>query len=84
MKIYMFGEKLVEEVGGAYSEVVFLNVLKDEDKKKCPHCDKPIPTEIVSVVSSPNHREKARPVETLPDSAKVPPKFRVIEADRSE
>jgi hypothetical protein len=67
VKIYTFDGKLVEEVGGAYSRVVFLNVLKDEDKDKCPHCGKPIPTEIVSVVSSPNHEQKARPVETLKD-----------------
>ena len=65
MKIGTFNGKLVEEVGGAYSEVVFLNVLKDEDKDKCPHCGKPIPTEIVSVVSSPNHQGGVEVVEPI-------------------
>ena len=65
MKFYLFDGKLVEEVGSAYEHVVFLQVIKDEDKDKCPHCYKPIPTEIVSVVSSPNHRAKAKPIETL-------------------
>lgn len=59
MKLYTFDGKLVEEVGGA---VVFLNVIKDEDKDKCPHCGKPIPTEIVSVTTSPNHLSKAKPI----------------------
>ena len=65
MKIGIFNGKLVEEVGGAYSEVVFLNVLKDEDKDKCPHCGKPIPTEIVSVISSPNHQAAVDQVKPL-------------------
>lgn len=65
MKIGIYDGKLVEEVGGAYSPVVFLNVLKDEDKDKCPHCGKPIPTEIVSVISSPNHQERTGVVEPL-------------------
>lgn len=65
MKIYTFDGKLVEEVGGAYEQVVFLNVLKDEDKNKCPHCGEPIPTEIVSVVNSLNHQSLAKPIETL-------------------
>lgn len=58
MKIGTFDGKLVEEVGGAYEPVVFLKVLNDEDKDKCPHCGKPVPTEIVSVVSSANHKAK--------------------------
>ena len=65
MKIYKYKDKLVEEVGGAYDPVVFLNVLKDGDKDKCPHCNKPIPTEYTVVVSSPNYRTKAKPIETL-------------------
>lgn len=65
MKIGTFNGKLVEEVGIAYDPVVFLNVLKDEDKNKCPHCGKPIPTEIVSVVSSPNHQTLVGKVEEL-------------------
>lgn len=64
-KIGLFNRKLVEEVGRAYSPVVFLQVLKDEDKDKCPHCGKPIPTEIVSVVSSPNHKEYVKQVDKL-------------------
>lgn len=58
MKLGIFNGKLVEDVGGAYDETVFLKVLKDEDKNKCPHCKGPIPTEIVSVVTSLNHKEK--------------------------
>ena len=65
MKIGVFNGKLVEEVGGAYDPVVFLNVLRDEDKDKCPHCDKPIPTEIVSVISSPNHQATVEVVAPL-------------------
>lgn len=65
MKIGTFNGRLVEEVGGAYSPVVFLRVIKDEDKDKCPHCDKPIPTEIVSVVSSPNHQTYVKEVDKL-------------------
>ena len=66
MKIAIFDGKLVEEVGGAYDPVVFLNVLKDEDKNKCPHCNKPIPTEIVSVITSPNHKARYAEI-TLPE-----------------
>ena len=58
MKIGTFDGKLVEEVASAYEPVVFLKLLNDEDKDKCPHCNKPIPTQIVSVVSSPNHQSK--------------------------
>jgi hypothetical protein len=65
MKIYKYNKKLVEEVGGAYSPVVFLNVLKDEDKDKCPHCGKPIPTEFTVVVESPNYKSMAEPIDTL-------------------
>lgn len=65
MKIGLYNGKLVEEIGGAYEPVVFLNVIKDEDKDKCPHCDKPIPTEIVSVVSSRLHKSTTEIVEPL-------------------
>jgi hypothetical protein len=65
MKIGTFDGKLVEEVGGAYSPVVFLRVLNDEDKDKCPHCSKPVPTEIVSVVSSPRHQSIIKEVDKL-------------------
>ncbi len=65
MKIGTFDGKLVEEVGGAYEPVVFLKVLKDEDRDKCPHCKKSIPTEIVSVVNSPNHQSKVGEVVKL-------------------
>lgn len=65
MKIGTFNEKLVEEVYRTYSPVVFLKVLKDEDKDKCPHCGKPIPTGIVSVISSPNHKEYVKEVDKL-------------------
>lgn len=65
MKIYTFDNKLVEEVGGAYQSVVFLNVLKDEDKDKCPHCGKPIPTEMTVVIDSPNYKVNAKPVQTI-------------------
>jgi hypothetical protein len=69
MKIGLFNNKLVEEIGGTYDPVVFLNVLKDEDKNKCPHCGKPIPTEIVSVVSSRNHQAGVKQVESLTKNA---------------
>lgn len=65
MKIGTFNGKLVEEYGSAYEPIVFLTVLKDEDKNKCPHCGKPIPTEIVSVVSSPNHQSYVKNVDNL-------------------
>jgi hypothetical protein len=65
MKIGTFNGKLVEEVGGAYSPVVFLKVLNDEDKDKCPHCGKPVPTEITSVVSSPSHQSGIKEIEKL-------------------
>lgn len=65
MKIGLFNRKLVEEIGGAQDPVVFLQVIKDEDKDKCPHCGKPIPTEIVSVVSSPNHQATVDNVDSL-------------------
>lgn len=65
MKLGLWKGKLVENVGGAYSPVVFLQVIKDQDKDKCPHCGKPIDTEIVSVVSSPNHSEYYQEI-TLP------------------
>lgn len=62
MKLGIFDGKLVEDVGGAFDEVVFLQVLKDDDKDKCPHCNGPIPTKIVSVVSSPNHKNKYKTI----------------------
>ena len=65
MKVGTFDGKLVEEVGSAYEPVVFLNVLKDEDKDKCPHCGHPIPTEIVSVVNSPNHKSMVEQISPL-------------------
>lgn len=65
MKVYLYNGKLVEEIGGAYDPVVFLNVLKDEDKNCCPHCKKPVPTEYTVVVSSPDYRNNTSPVETL-------------------
>lgn len=68
MKIYKYDNKLVEEIGKALSPVVFLNVLKDDDKDKCPHCNKPIPTEYTVVVDSPNYRSMAKKIETLPDT----------------
>lgn len=63
MKIGLWKNKLVENIGGAHSPVVFLKVLKDKDKNRCPHCNKPIDTEIVSVVSSPNHAEYYQEIE---------------------
>ncbi|MDP3726297.1 MAG: hypothetical protein Q8R36_03820 [bacterium] len=65
MKIGTFNGKLVEEVGGAYSPVVFLRVINDNDKDTCPHCGKPIPTEIISVISSPNHQKAVGEIERL-------------------
>ncbi len=65
MKIGTFDGKLVEEVGGASSPVVFLKVLNDEDKDRCPHCGKPVPTEIVSVVNSPNHQSVVKETDKL-------------------
>ena len=62
MQIGTYGGKLVEEVGGAYERVVFLKVLNDEDKDKCPNWGKQVPTEIVSVVSSPNHQSRIKGV----------------------
>jgi len=43
MRIFKIGGKLVEEIGYVTNQkVVLYKYLRDEDKDKCPHCDKPI------------------------------------------
>ena len=65
MRIFKWQEKLVEEVGRSMESVVFFRPIKEEDKDKCPHCGKPVPTEFAMVENSPNFQNDAKPVETL-------------------
>lgn len=66
MKILMYNGKLVEESFYNDGHNIGMRVIKDEDKDKCPHCGKPIPTEIVVNADSSNYQKFAKPVDTLP------------------
>jgi len=57
--------RLCEIIGYATDKVVFMRVLRDEDKDKCPHCEKPIPTDIDEVENCLNWQENVEPVETI-------------------
>ena len=68
MKIYTYKGKLVEEIGYTTDQkVCFLRYVKEEDKDKCPHCSKPIDTEISIVEGCRNWREEIKGVDTLKD-----------------
>ena len=68
MRILQYNNKLVEEVGHtrAGNSVVFLKYIKEEDKEKCPHCGKPIDSEISIVEGCRNWNESVKSVDTLP------------------
>ena len=69
MRILKYNKKLVEEVGHTRGEkVVFLKYVKEEDKEKCPHCSKPIDTEISIVEGCLNWDESIRGVDTITPS----------------
>lgn len=58
--------RLCEVIG--YTEgnkVVYMRVLRDEDKDKCPHCNKPIETNIDIVENCRNWETDIEPVKTI-------------------
>ncbi len=65
MRIFKFNGKLVEEIAHFSSKAIELRVLRDEDKDKCPHCQKPVDTIFTIVEDSPNFRNLAKAVDTL-------------------
>lgn len=66
MRIFKYKNKLVEEVSYVSNEkVVFLKYIKEEDKEKCPHCQKPLDTTIDIVENCLNWKEDVKPVDTL-------------------
>jgi hypothetical protein len=71
MRIFTYYGRLVEEIGRVERErVLFLQPIRESDKKLCPHCGKPVPTEIIVVEDSLDFQHNALPVETLtPPSA---------------
>jgi len=66
MRILKYNNKLVEEIGSVDGKkVVFLKYIREEDKEKCPHCNKPIDTEINIVEGCLNWLEEVSGVDTL-------------------
>ena len=67
MKILLYNGKLVEEIGYTLppSKVVFLRYIREEDKDKCPHCQRPIEREISIVEDCLNWKQSIKGVETL-------------------
>lgn len=66
MRILKYKNKLVEEIAHTEREkVVILKYLREEDKDKCPHCDKPIDREIIIIEGCRNWETDIKGVETL-------------------
>ena len=65
MRILKYKGKLVEEIARTCSPTVELRILRDEDKEKCPHCDKPIETIINIVEGCRNWETDIEGVKTL-------------------
>lgn len=64
-EIVRHGGRLCEIIGYATNKVVFLRVLREEDKDKCRHCGEPIETKICEVENCPNWQENVEPVKTV-------------------
>ncbi len=56
--------RLCEVVGYTTDKNVFLKVLFEQDKDKCPHCGKPVETEISEVENCLNWIENVEAVKT--------------------
>jgi hypothetical protein len=66
MRIFKYKDKLVEEVGTTTNEkVIYFKYLKDEDKQKCPHCCKPLDTELNIVENCLNYLSEVKLVDTV-------------------
>ncbi len=66
MRILKYKNKLVEEIASVEgSKVVFFRYLKEEDKDKCPHCNKSIEITHDIVENCPNWQDDIKGVETL-------------------
>ena len=66
MRIFKFGGKLVEEIGRTLGDpVVTMKYLREEDKEKCPHCGKPLDTQISIVEGCRNWNTEVEGVETI-------------------
>jgi hypothetical protein len=68
MRILLYRDKLVEEIGYVNGEkVVFLRYVRKEDMPKC-ECGHPINEEISIVEGCPNWNAQVRGVDTIPKS----------------
>jgi Zn finger protein HypA/HybF involved in hydrogenase expression len=66
MRILKFQGKLIEETSHTSGvKNVFFKYLRDEDKDKCPHCQKPIEVEHSIVENCPNWNSEIKKVDTL-------------------
>ena len=65
MRIFTYNQKLVEETSYATGKVVFFKYIKEEEKERCPHCDKPIEIEMSIVEDCLNWKEQVKAVKTL-------------------
>jgi len=63
--VLLFEGKLVKVVGTGEGKTIHMQVISDEDKDKCPHCGKPIPTELAFLEHSPMFQGGAKPVLTI-------------------
>ena len=71
MRIFKFNNKLVEEVSHVEGhKVIFFQYLKEEDKDKCPHCQKPIDIQHDIVEGCLNFVSSVKPVDTVDLQAK--------------
>ena len=70
MRIYKYKGKLVEEVSKTTGlNVSYFKYLKDEDKDKCPHCNKPLDIEKNIVENCLNWQTEVEEVDTVPSKA---------------
>ena len=66
MRIFRYNGKLAKETSFTEgNKVVFFRYLEDEDKEKCPHCNKPLDTELSIVEGCPNWDDDVEAVETI-------------------
>lgn len=70
MRYFKHGGKIAEEIGYVPNgKVVFFKYLKEEDKDKCPHCNKALDIQHDIVEGSLNWKTEVKAIETLPDEA---------------
>ena len=55
----IYNGKLCDLMGYGEGKTIHLRVIRNEDKDKCPYCDKPIPTDYSVLEHSPNFQSGA-------------------------